>query len=78
MIRAVQDEIHDLHRRVHDAEAVGFLLERCGEEFLVQFHQHALARPAVVQAAGAHAHALVEALHVPGLVFQAELPEIAS
>ena len=76
VIGAVQDEIHDLNRRVDDAEAVRVLLEGRGEELLVEFHQHVLARFAVVEAAGAHTHAFVEALQIPRFVLQPELPEI--
>ena len=76
MIGAAQDEIHDLNRRVDDAEAIRVLLEGRGEELLVEFHQHVLPRFAVVEATGAHTHAFVEALQIPRFVLQPELPEI--
>ena len=76
VIGAVEDEVDDFHRRIDDAEPIRILLEGRGEELLVELHQHALARLAVVEAAGAHADAFVEALQVPRLVLQPELPEI--
>ena len=55
-------KIHDLYWGVDDAESVRILLHRRGEELFVEFHQHVLARFAVVEATGAHADAFVEAL----------------
>ena len=67
-----------LNRRVDDAEAVRVLLEGRGEELLVEFHQHVLARFAVVKASGAHTDALVEVLQIPCFILQTEFPEILS
>ena len=72
----VRDEIHDLDRGVDDAEAVHVLLQRGGEDLLVEFHQHVLARFVAVEAAGVLADAFMEGLRVADLVIEAALPEI--
>ena len=77
-VGAMQDEIDDFDRRIDDAQAVGFLAQGDGEEFLVKLHQHALPGCAVVEALGAAAHAFVEALEVARFVLQAGLLEIAA
>ena len=76
MVGARQNEIDHLHRRIDDAQTVGVLLQRRGEELLVKLHQHPLPGGAVVQAAGAQADAFVEALQVAHLVLQAEFAEV--
>ncbi len=76
MVRTLENEVHHLARRIDDAEPVGVFPERDGEELLVELHQHALPGRAVVEAAGAQPDAAVEGLEVPGLVLQAELPEV--
>ena len=76
MVGARQNEIHHLHRRIDDAQAVCVLLQRGGEELLIELHQHPLAGGAVVQPLGATADALVEALQIPHLVLQAEFAEV--
>ena len=76
VVGAVQDEVHDLHRRVHDPQPVGLLLQCDGEELLVKLHQHPLPGFAVVQALCPQANAAVEGLEIPSLVLQTELLEV--
>ena len=62
LVRAGEDEVHDLDRRVDDPKPIGVLLHGRSEELFVELHQHALAGLAVVQAPRPQAHTLVEAL----------------
>ena len=72
----MQNEIHDLHRRIDNAQAVRVLLHCGRKELLVQLHQYALPRFGIVQAARPESYAFVEALQVPRFVFKSEFPKI--
>ena len=69
-VHAAQDEVDDLHRRVHDAQGLSRLPERQGEEPLVQLGDDPLLALGVVDARAALAHRGVEALQLLGLRLQ--------
>ena len=76
VVGGLQDEIHHLDRRVDDAEALGVLAQRDPEETFVEFQQHRLARPGVVQPGRAAAHAVVKGLERVQFVRQARVLQV--
>ena len=76
VVRACEDEIHDLDRGVHDPQPIRLLPERIREELLVELHQHALPGFGIVEPGSALPDARVERLEVADLVLEAELAEV--
>ena len=78
IVDAVDDEIHDFHRRIDDAEALGHLREGVAEKLVVQLDDDFLLAGGVVDAVGAHFHAGIEFLQGVGFLFQAVLLQLSS
>ena len=73
VVDAVDDEVHHFHRRVDDAQPLGHLGEGVAEELVVQLDHDLLLAGGVVDALGAHLHAVVEGLQGVGFLVQVVL-----
>lgn len=75
VLHAVEDEVDDLHRRVHDAQALGHLGERVAEELVVQLDDDLLLALRALDALRAQLHRIVEARERVGFLLEAVLLE---
>ena len=70
MVDAVQDEVHDLHRRVDDPQPISHLGEGLAEELLIQLDHNLLFTGGIINAFGAQLHTVVELLQRTGFLVQ--------
>ncbi len=70
MSDAVDDEVHDLHRRIDDTEALGHLREGIPEELVVKLDDDFLLARGAIDAFGTQFHAGIEGLQRVRLLLQ--------
>lgn len=75
MVDALQDEVDDFDRRVHDAKALGHLRERVAEELVVEFDDDLLLALGALDALGTHLHRGIELLQGARFLVEAMLLE---